>query len=269
MCKIHFVSFFGIDLDWDLFDRWREHYDKFGFDDYMVLLHTESDLDAQKKKFYRDYVQSCAGWSAGFCGVGEKYWDADKIGTIMKAGAIEAYVNKFPEDDFIVVADSDEFQDMPAQYYRDVILANHVVQGELVDCYGDALESANNSLPLDELYPHRGQLEVMNYRRAIPMNRTKIMAHSRRVRVLYQGQHAYLPVDFPLKVSAGHDVLHYTYRENLPWRMASRAYYTPDTIQAVVSHFGGGTYHPAMDVCRQLHEKRRSRGPAILPGAMV
>lgn len=267
MGKIHFMALLCVDIDWDLFPHWCEHYSRFGFDDYYVYLHSWKPLNTTQRRSYIEEIRKAGkghgmDWNASFAVQDgkESYWVSGRY------TLLEAHARNLPESDFVVCADSDEIQDMSYRDYYALITDHDMVEGVLTDCFAETLAPVVPSVPLNRQYPNEGNLDdVLNVNRKVYVSRRKIMASRAHEPVLYTGNHETLGT--PEKVSKGHRVLHYTYRPSLPWRMVNRPYNTPETILSVCRYFGM-LYHPAADECAKL-QAQRAREPGWMPGAEV
>jgi len=256
--SVHFTGLVGVQYDWDLIPFWIDHYSRFNFDSYTVFLQSDEPL-CREWKSRRVEVFRRRGWQASFADMPSYYSGA-------KADLIFKFVQTLRPSDHVVVADTDEFQDMPPSTYYETICAHDMVVGRLQDCYGERLTAARHDMPLEMQYGVQGENldECLNHCRELPLNRTKIMASRCSLNVAYSGSHVLIGAK-PRRVHEGNTVLHYAFRACLPWKMARRRYNTPETIRAVCRRFGL-EYHPAMGLCRNLRELRTNI-EGWMPGA--
>lgn len=260
MRKVHLMSMIGVDYDWELVPFFIEHYKRFDFDSYTIFLHSNKHIPHARREQYLSAIREQEKWDAAFVNIEGGYW----------AGGKEAILQQFaqglPGWDYVVTADADELHDMPPRTYKELILSRDLVMGALVDCYdNDTLAPVQRTVPLELQYPRGSNIEALNVGRCGEINRTKIMANRAHAPVSYIGNHVYWEDIKQLNVSSGHDVLHYTFRPCLPWRMATRWYNRPETVAAVCARFGIN-FHPAIALCEKEQVRRINEGGWI-PGA--
>lgn len=243
---IHFASLYCVELDPDLRGHWTRHYLARNFDSYTVFLNTQSDnrdLLFETQDFFGD-AGFCVRIATGPFGSGA-----------LRDSVLSEYASMLASNDFLVTADSDEFQAVPADAYGRYDVTN----GGLRDCYADRLVPALDTQPLETQYPHRGNIEA-KVKEALgddcsrtwyPVTQKKICCARAGYDIDYQGSHRFRkktgvqhvePVDADPQI---YNVDHYTWRPGVLDRILSRAYNSPATAWYIWKFFGGqGTDYP-------------------------
>lgn len=248
--KIHFASLFCVDYDMDLAHEWVEHYRNFHFDKYVIWLHSPSSdimLLNQAKRFFR--IKGFEVFDAG-----EVEFRAGKL----RECVLEAYRQTLSPDDYLVTADSDEFQKV--DNYREKILSHDLVMGELIDRYDDTLHNALPGIPLEQQFPHTGIVEREVFR-SVPfevrvywpyVNKEKILASRADLPVAFGGSHMLLYMNRDIRYSAYHEVRHFTWRGTILERMSRKGYYRGVHIWHIQKFFG---IHDITDVLLRMEKE--------------
>jgi hypothetical protein len=243
-----------LDLDGDLVSHWIPHYLKYKFDTYSVILHNVQPGDGRVAPFQ----------DAGF----NISYTMEQYSNRLRGQLLWEHIKWLPMEDYIVVADSDEFQECGPTFgfsYRDFIKGHDVVEGTLVDRWDDTLKPAKPDIPLKLQYPQKGILRRLEGDRE-PC-RKKIMAFRRNISVCLSGNHyvvgrykniwekrteggAQITSAGPFKV------LHYTFREHYLDRLLPKEYYYPWDIEQLAIRFGVPD-HPAVDKAMRLYRQRQ------------
>jgi hypothetical protein len=242
---VHFVSVFSVDYDHDLLYPWIEHYLKFSFDTYKIFFHTMRDSSEEGfrnsflyliKKRYGNLVNGefIEGTPDFKCGN-------------LRNQYIEKYKATLEQDDYMVTADSDEFQNLGCSY-KEIILNHDCVCGKLVDRWGNTLCRLDDGLSPEQVYTNEGNFYAsIGHRFASSdemcfFGRSKIMAHRVSMPVNFLGSHILngstdgkIPDTYTQ--SSGHKVYHYSFRSTFIDRMYNRYYYTSDDVYQVLKAF--------------------------------
>jgi len=235
--RVHFASLFCVDFDMDLLIHWARHYRAFGYDTYTAYLHTNQDRTKEEMREIRDIFDRY-GFSA--------FWT---FGTFREGGlrieCLEPHRALLPPDDYLVVADSDEFHDANPATFKDIIRSHECVEGYLVDCWGEKLVDADPRLPLGEQYPHQGNFkEACGLEGVVHPNRRKILASRCSLAVNFIGSHT-MEERRVFRMPGRYHVLHYTFRSSLPERMCGKRYFRSMDLYNLLVYFGQDN-HPAL-----------------------
>lgn len=236
--KIHFVSLFGVDLDYDIMVHWCRHYLHMGYDSYTVFLHT-CDRNCTRYTLLRHAFKV-----AGFT-VGET--QDEPYTTQMRNDILTRFAKSLSPLDYLVVADSDEFHTTGpwASNFRDLIMSCDVLYGELQDRWADTLCEALPNVSLDKQYPYSGDVfetvldksddpEKFRWRKT---SKRKILACRAGLPIAHQGSHTLYKQDPSLKVRKGCIVDHYKWRHNILDRLKTKWYYNEGYERAVAEFF--------------------------------
>ena len=251
---IHFASFYCPDLDRDLLDAWLAYYLSMRFESYTVFLNTRQ-LHEENLFTVRDRMKQS--------GVSVRVAIGPFNDGQLQSEVLREFSGTLPKDDFLVIADSDEFQTVPRNAYG----GYDVTRGVLVDRYADALIDAvtEPGRPVDcvsgleALYPHAGNIEEL-IRQDLPpqycngwacTKREKICCTRAGYDVSYTGSHGFHP-DFEKTILPSlrvdpvvYPVNHYTWRSGILRRMLGRSYRNAASAWYVWKFFGGqGTDYP-------------------------
>lgn len=232
----------------DLIHHWIRHYQAFDFDDYSVTLNSQKENFRALDEAYS--IFRAAGFSVSR-NLGR--FDAGKL----RRQIMNLYCSGFDKNDFIVTADSDEFQNVK-ENYRDFASDYDIIYGKLVDRYDDTLHNADPDVPLSSQYPYAADLEkiiIKTFRLPpgawIEMRKEKVLCSRVNIPVAFGGSHCVYPSHTEL--FAYHpdifDVYHYTWRESIIPRMCGRHYFNAAMIWYVKEFFG------LEDVPESLHNK--------------
>lgn len=254
---VHFTSLFGVDFDFDLLPFWINHYQKFNFDRYHIHLHSrKNNVDKlhdsmemlDRAGFDYEIVES------------SKYYlgstvELDPSSTLRQL-VIDHFFKNIPPSDFVVVADSDEFHQMPCNY-KDILTNYDYVFGELVDKYDTILHAAYPDIPVELQYRHTGDVHAIVRQLHKPssdswfyLHKTKILACRASIPVNNVGSHNLLGELIGTARKDLYNILdemdgvkpiavhHYTWRDSIIDRMCDRPYYTAEQIIYTARFFG-------------------------------
>jgi hypothetical protein len=261
--KIHFASLFCVDFDLDLLPYWVEHYLSFRFDDYNVWLNTQRNATGKL---------ACAFKYLSDRGFNVTIENGQFVNGSLRAKVMEEYVSTLPKNDYLVTADSDEFQNMNGDYC-DLIREYDVVNGILVDRYDDTLHDAekkSDGSDLFQQFPHEGCVEqeiIFKYldgdaSKWSVVRRSKIMAARAGIPVSFGGSHFAFTHRENIRYTPEHySVYHFTWRDSLLGRMAGKHYYKAAHLWYVSKFFNIDGIHP--DVQKEIdreEQEQKERG---------
>ena len=248
---ITFASFIAPGLDLDLLPYWVRHYSSFKFDRYSVVLH-ERDRYDEGAVADASKILKAAGWefnvATGNFGNGA-----------LQRKHLDRIKGSLGPEDHLVVADSDEFQDMPPDY-RDIVTLHPAVTGCLIDRWDATAHAAHNPpfaaypsvtveytlAALLAQYPREGDLYAEAAARLgvppyvlgparCPM---KVLAHKVRYNVVLDGAHFVPGVENDGEIVKGRNVYHFTWREGIVKRFADRIHLSPLWTLIIAEYFG-------------------------------
>lgn len=230
--KIIFASLFGIHYDADLAIPWVNHYKQFDINEFIIFLHSKNDNDIKLKEFKKFFESH--KFKAHIVNempeFNQKFYDGG-----LRKRVLTAINKSIDYNDYLITADSDEFQQIPDSY-RESVNSKDILCGVLVDRYTDKLKKYNPDLPLETQYPLKGDVSERVYEIADKRffkifnwvsNDKIIMAHgkmpvafggSHRMYDGYENKFTYANKDNPIPIN------HYRWRENVIDRMAQRKY---------------------------------------------
>lgn len=245
-----FASFVAPDLDLDLLPYWVRHYDSFKFDKYHVVLHIRNPEETRLCHFQSSIlIEDCV--SAAKNMMLSRGWTVDVTtgdfeNSVLQRKCLDGIKAGLSPEDTLVVADSDEFQDMPANY-KEIAEKHPAVTGTLIDRWDyrlhDAAPSDEHSLArLLEEYPQSGNLyeTVMSkFNLSIGQSRcrTKILCHKARYRVPLDGAHFVGGVEDDNAILKNRVVHHFTWRAGVVERFANRIHVGPAWLLAIAEYF--------------------------------
>jgi len=247
--NIHFAAFFGVEFDLDIMPFWIEHYKKALFDSYHVILHKESgEIGSDIKNQFKHHGFSVDTASGPY-----------GHGTLQRLH-FGLYADTLPPDDFLVIADADEFQSgagagqlqagegvflgppVPDLIpYREMLEHVDIITGFMVDRYTRRLEACYmnpfRQYPYEE--PWTGEIlknfTPPNYRETewLLTRRTKILAARAGFEVAYAGNHCLMQVPQRAQYAEGYKVYHFAWRESAKRKLVKKAYYTQENCQEI------------------------------------
>lgn len=238
MEKIHFVSLFGVDLDYDIMVPWATHYTAMNYDTYTVFLHSVNHATARYETVRDEFVR------AGFYVI-----DAPTVPytTQMRNELLENFSRQLNPLDYMCVADSDEFHITGGWVcnFRDLILSCDCLYGTLVDRWADSLHEAKASISLDEQYPYEGDVfSIVREKSADPEksrwrvpNANKILAARAGLPVSHAGSHVLYSKPENLKERRGCIVNHFKWRHTIIDRLKTKWYHHDGFDRAVMEFF--------------------------------
>jgi len=233
--NVHFASLVCVDFDLDLIPHWIKHYNSFGLDSYKVWLHSPSDNK-------RNLLLACtaflnAGWAI-------EEVDSNRTFAVgaLRRELLWPYSCSLPKDDFLVIADSDEFQVL--KDYRERLKEFPTIRGQLIDRWDKSLHVANLSSDLHDQYPLVGEVwqEVVNVspegtaKEFHRVEKNKVCAFPAGSPGDYNGSHVLIP-ELPgneLRIP----VEHFTWRSTIIDRMCGKWYFGPAALWYVMEYFG-------------------------------
>lgn len=238
MTKIHFVSLFGVDLDYDILAHWCHHYLKMQYDSYTVFLHS---VDQTSRRFaHVKHSLRVAGFTVRLAP--EKPYT-----TAMRNTLLSEFAQSLNPLDYMVVADSDEFHRTGpwAGSFRELIESCDVLHGTLRDRWGSGLHAAQPATPLDIQYPYSGSLFEKIYTRCDSdkkdrwrkPNTRKILAARAGAPVAHLGSHVLYTSAGIAKQIHGCIVDHFKWRETFADRLRTKWYYQPSYEDEVLLFF--------------------------------
>lgn len=249
--KIHFLAFIGVEYDMDLMPFWIPFYVDRKFDTYKVFLHREEgQIDPEIINHFRQ-----AGFSVKTCNGPYGHGLLQKL-------VFDNYVKTLPPEDFVVVADADEFQSSPniaAQPsllenvftgphspipvdYRGLLKFYDIITGFMVDRYSDKLENCCmnpfSQYPYEEpftreilkaFYPPYLHLSEWPHTR-----RTKILAARAGSSVAYEGSHCMIEAPEKANIAVNFRVYHFAWRKASKQKIIKKCYYTQATCKEIL-----------------------------------
>jgi hypothetical protein len=247
--NIHFAAFFGTEFDLDIMPFWIEHYKKANFDSYHIFLHKESgEIGSNAINQFKHEGFSVETVSGPY-GHG-----------ILQKLVLGPYSDKLPPDDFLVIADADEFQSGPNAgpldagdglfigppapsliSYRELLRYVDIVTGSLVDRYTHRLETCfrdpfrqypYEEHPANEIF---GNFTPPEFRKTEwPLTRrTKILAARAGHEVAYEGSHCLLQVPVNAQYAENYKVYHFAWRESAKRKLLIKAYFSQENAKEI------------------------------------
>lgn len=232
--SVVFTSFFCPKLDVDLLPFWVKHYIEYFFDRYAVIMHRVDGDDEQAEQ--AKMILHDAGFETG-----------EVYGMYNNGELQEHYLKRFRDtldkDDRQVIADSDEFHQMPFSY-RELAKEYDIIDGSMVECWGDTLHDIMPGVPLHVQYPHSGDIFGAILPNAVggwkfDPPKTKILSSKVSMPVALNGSHGMYPkpahgtyTRFPDRL-----VHHYTCRPGYISRLAGKSYVPLWVITAMAGFF--------------------------------
>jgi hypothetical protein len=242
--NIHFAAFFGVEFDLDILPFWLEHYKKCYFDSYHVILHRESgEIGSNIKMQFKNQGFSIA-LADGPYGAG-----------ILQKLHLGPYADTLPPDDFLVIADADEFQSeagpdplkvgdnlfvgppAPAMIpYHELLKHVDIVTGFMVDRYAHRLETCYMNPFRQYPYEEPDANDILKafsppqYRSTEwPMTRrTKVLVARAGYHVAYEGSHCMTQVSANAQIAEGYKVYHFAWRDSAKNKLVKKAYYSKE-----------------------------------------
>jgi len=259
--NIHFAAFFGVEFDLDIMPFWIEHYKKAVFDSYHVFLHKESgEIGSEIKSRFKQEGFSIETANGPF-GHG-----------ILQKLHFNLYAGSLPPDDFLVIADADEFQSEPGAGplkagddlfigppapslipYRELLKHVDIVTGFMVDRYTpNGLEACYinpfRQYPYEQ-YPADRILDNFTP----PQFRSTQWPETRRTKVLVaragyevsrEGNHCMMQVPEGAQIAENYRVYHFAWRESAKRKVEIKTYYSQENCREI---FGGEISQDELD----------------------
>ena len=256
---IVFSTFIDPALDLDLLPQWIRHYKNYCFDRYHAIVHVKP-LALKDHRFL-------SGWKmlrdAGF----ETSEAMGPYGNgILQRSAMAEFKASLSPDDTLVLADSDEFHDMPDDY-RDMALDCDCIAGNLFDRWDDDLHDAGADTPLVAQYPHQGDIyEHIRKKYNLTAGNwqwkrqsTKMLSHKVKFTLELSGNHFLSPGGPKPEITMdGMRIWHYTWRSGIIKRIMSRSYNPEWWTFQLMTHFGIGGDSDDYRAAVKLHQERQA-----------
>lgn len=233
--KIHFVALIAPDLDRDILLNWMFHYHSLKLDTYTAFIHKDLCNDnnkwlvsaLQKHGFRVTYVHGAFG-------------DCD-----LRVNVMNVFAMSIPDNDYIMSADSDEFQQWPNDDVRTPLLNGSVdvIKGELIDKFSDTLKEYDGSESLQEIYPYSAKGLDMQIDPEYKTNLQKICIAKNKLPVCFKGSHDFnssIPnkkLGSNLIARSGIRVHHYRWRDTLLKRLSGKEYITNKHAVLIIEAF--------------------------------
>lgn len=231
---------FGVEYDLDIFPFWARYYLDMNFDSYHLFLHRENGSigrDIKKEVLDRGFTYDCA--------------DGPQANGMLRRLLLGNYASQLPANDFLVVADLDEFHSNPETSagctipklpeYRTLLSKYDIVSGFLCDRYAYRLEACYEN-PFYQ-YHREEFFEQKIFNNFTPdflrstvwpdTRRTKILAARAGYDVAYAGSHCLTTIPSNAKVIDGYHVHHFAWRESAKRKTAVKTYYTSENLREV------------------------------------
>jgi len=237
--KIHFVSFFGAGLDYDMLPYWLPHYESLGCDSYTVFLHLSKDplLNKYVIAHFETYKFTVYPLPAD---VMEKQGGVNPL-DVVKVSALESFAKNLPPEDFSLYADGDEIQIWNRLPREEVERGISIVIGDLVDRFDETLHPVDPFKTLHENYPmeHENLFQLVKDESHLTR---KYCLYPSRFPINYIGNHAVKRgYDWkgPAPVTTGPiRIDHYHWRQSALERVQNRSYWSLEQIKATATFFG-------------------------------
>jgi len=247
--NIHFAAFFGVEFDLDIMPFWIEHYKKASFDSYHIFLHKESgEIGSNIKTEFKHH-----GFSVSTI-------DGPYGHGILQKLVLGQYADTLPPEDFLVIADADEFQSGPGAgpipaggdlfigppapeliHYRELLKHVDIVTGFMVDRYTHRLETCFMN-PFRQ-YPYEEPFTKEILKAYTPpqlrktewpqTRRTKILAARAGYEVGYEGSHCLLQVLEGVRIAGDYKVYHFAWRDSTRNKLVKKAYYSQENCREI------------------------------------
>jgi hypothetical protein len=234
MNKIHFAAVVAPDLDYDLMLKWVAHYYNLQLDSYTIFIHKEHDKKHPEVKSYFDEF----GFKVSYC---HGDWQDGKL----RANVLNGFNAALPENDYIMTADSDEFQMWPNDDVRHCLFHGEIdaIFGNVVDRYDKTLHSASNEGHLEDQFPY--EIDSLENEFISSSNtgmiRNHICVNKCKVPVCFVGSH---DLNSALKntgnqffVRGGLKILHYKWRATIKEKLATKTYYSHNVDKKLKKFF--------------------------------
>lgn len=259
---IVFSSFIRAVYDRDILPAWIAHYRKFLFDRYTVFLH-----DVEGEEQYTEEARSIFQEEGYEIGILKGSYDNGAL----QASALESLRLSLKNDDYMVVADSDEFHDMP-QDYCDIIKKYEIVRGSMIDKWTTrGLPSGGTDI--HALYPESGylwdylvKLEKISRDLVLDLPRNKLMAFRAFWPVNMNGCHIVKGsrVADPNIMLDGQRIDHFTWRKGILKRMAGKSYFHSSHIAVIMNYFNISPFSSEIEEVKDILNRRFAKTDAMV-----
>lgn len=234
--KIHFAALVSVALDSEMLPWWIPHYQALLLDSYTVFLHTCGDpwrdkIAADLLRRERFIVQPLHPDAVKTCGT-------PGAPDGLRKSCMEFFSSISDENDFLITADADEFQEWRESPREAVARGVSVVLGRLVDCYDENLHAPLVHQTLANSYPYRAE-DLASHFNSFRLNQKKICMAPMKYPLEYSGSHEPRPgASLPPGVVTGPiDVLHYRWRANALDRVRGRSYWPDAALEKMKEFF--------------------------------
>jgi hypothetical protein len=250
--KIHFASLVGVDYELDILPFWLKYYKERDFDTRKLFLHRET---GRVPKNVID--EACeAGYEVECC-------DGPQANGMLRKLILGNYAASLPPDDYLVLADADEYQSAPRTVprppgtfdymsvigpeapdpidYRADLEKYDLVCGNLVDRYGKELSACYQDpfiqYPYEEYAPGdllKGFTPPYLRKSKWPVTRrAKILAARCGAPLAYEGSHGtrYTPSDY--RIAWNYRVVHFAWRESTKGKIAVKSYFNEKNLEEI------------------------------------
>lgn len=238
--KIHLVALIGAKVDADILPYWVRHYKTLELDSYTVFLH-ESGMPSMDNALQRMLLLD--GFRVTM--VPENALRDNPImpncPDMVRSILFESFALGLPQNDYLITADGDEFQQWGVLPREAVARGVRVMLGRLTDCFDDYLHPVKPEMSLEENYPIRHENLVAQFCKEYRLNQNKICMAPVGFPVDYSGSHdvkrGHVDVTPRMLTSGPLEVLHYRWRGSALTRSQGRRYWTEEDLQAMRQFF--------------------------------
>lgn len=239
MRKIHFVSLFNPEYDFDMLKPWATYFRSLNLDTYTIYMHTRSNPSSEK-------VDS---WRREFTKYGffAEYIQDEARCAFIRERVMGEHIRYLDSDDYIMTIDSDEIPELP-ENFKEIVFSSAMVTGSLIDRWGSELCDYDGTRTLDLTYPFRGNFysHANIERKDIEGPLNKIIVSRVSVPISFAGSHVHFAEEPDASNIAGPYVInHFRYRGSLKQRMIERGVYSAEDIIEI------NTYFKRCQVCSQ------------------
>jgi len=240
--QIHLVALISPELDYDIIPHWIRYYNEFNIDTRTVFLNTTTNISGKHTPKYLEVkdlfelnsyivLPSFGGFNSGD----------------LKIDIFNAFKFWMHKDDYLLVADSDEFQQWGTFDIKSLTLDGQVdfFHGYLVDCYGGKLTDATPG-DLNLQYPMRTrklEYSIVGCPVDSYFHDTKILMSKVWVPVCFHGSHEVLMNQIPsyrkgnFRGRGEFEVLHFRYRKTLRDRLMTKRWNTDTKADKILEFF--------------------------------
>lgn len=242
--KIHFAAFYGVEYDMDLLPWWAPFYLDLRLDSYKLFLHQERGrIGKPLVSEFRNY------------GFSIKCIDGPQGNGLLRKIVLASYASGLPPDDFLVVADADEFQAgtipefhennfPPSINYREKCGQFDILTGFLLDCFDPLAKLVPCTCNPFKQYHVREEFTKEQLKIVIPpflgktawppTRRSKVLAARAGHEVSYEGNHCMLDVPASAAIDpVQYPVFHFAWLESTKRKLAVKTYYSRENLKEI------------------------------------